>query len=852
MNSTTPVLKEVVLIGGGHAHAYVLKMCGMSPEGVRYTLISRDIESPYSGMLPGHCAGLYTREECHIDLVKLCSVAGVRMIHAEVCGINTKKKLIMCSDGRPPLRYDILSLDVGIAPKPLPNIGSLRECNITPVKPIDTFASRWDSIVARANLDRTGNFRVVVVGGGAGGTELCLAMHERLMSELSKNPNMNLEFTLLQRGSMLLPSHNKGVQKLIGEVLKRRQIRILLNSEVIDVEQHEEKDGRGVLVTANDMRVPFDEAVWCTDACGQEWISATGLETSSEGFVSVNPTLESVNTRDVFACGDIANVVGHPRPKAGVFAVRAGQPLAKNIRRRLLGLELVPWTPQMQFLGIIGTGYGNAIASRGPLALEGSYLWTLKEFIDRKWMAMYTKLPDREEFMRQMVENKRLADEDENDVHNEDDLTPEELALAIEPVYAPDAKALLEKATMRCGGCGAKVGSTVLSKALKKVSRWAAKQGLPSSRDRKDIITGIGDDAAVIVPPPTGHLLVQTVDFFRSFIDDPFIFGQISANHALSDCHAMNASPLTALAVCTLPYGTEAQTESALVQMLAGAQKVLSEAGCALVGGHTCEATDTSLGFSITGSALPADLLPKGPILPLTDVSSEAVALILTKPLGTGAILAANMRGVARGVWVQSAINSMLTTNARAAAVLKSFGCFACTDVTGFGLMGHLIEMMRFRLEEEHAKEEVVRSGSDSDDDDDEEDSKCSIMSNPKDSSLLNPHTTLYMKHVPMLDGAVECVNMGVVSSLQPENLRSARVVSDSSRCLEAFGSAYQLLFDPQTAGGLLATVPMHLGQSIVDALKTEGYANAAIIGHVGLKSMRMSEKSIAIQADIE
>ena len=184
---------------------------------------------------------------------------------------------------------------------------------------------------------------------------------------------------------------------------------------------------------------------------------------------------------------------------------------------------------------------------------------------------------------------------------------------------------LLAKAAMRCGGCGSKVGSTALKRVLKKLSRWARRRGHASLRDRPDICAGIGDDAAVTVPPnPTTHRLVQTVDFFRSFIPDPYLFGQVTAQHALSDCFAMNAQPLTALAMCTVPFGTEAMTEETLLHLLAGASLVLERAGCVLVGGHTCEAAEVSLGFSITGSAAISDVLPKGPALP-------GASIILTK-----------------------------------------------------------------------------------------------------------------------------------------------------------------------------------------------------------------------------
>ena len=211
------VVKDLVLIGGGHAHVHTIKMLGMRNMcGVAVTLITRDIESPYSGMIPGFVAGHYTREECHVDLAMLCSFSGVNLIHAEACGLDTQKRLVHCKDGRPPIRYDVLSIDVGIAPKPLPQVFSESKSNITPVKPIDGFAVRWDIILARVLAGADGApIKVAVVGGGAGGVELCFAMHYRLHKEMKavgKDSSL-LEISIYNRGKALMSSHSRSVEQ---------------------------------------------------------------------------------------------------------------------------------------------------------------------------------------------------------------------------------------------------------------------------------------------------------------------------------------------------------------------------------------------------------------------------------------------------------------------------------------------------------------------------------------------------------------------------------------------------------------------------------------------------------------
>jgi selenide,water dikinase len=254
--------------------------------------------------------------------------------------------------------------------------------------------------------------------------------------------------------------------------------------------------------------VPADECIWCTDAAPQSWPGDAGLETD-RGFIKVAATLESTSHPGIFAAGDIASVVGHPRPKAGVFAVRQGPPLADNLRRYLLGEPLIDFTPQKSFLGLISTGSKHAMASWGNVSFggqgrAGALLWAWKDRIDRKWMQMYQVMP----------EMKAPA--------------PEVAQVAL--AAGPTTIAALQAVPMRCGGCGAKVGASVLSRVM-------ARLDVPT---HPSVEVGLDqpDDAAVISVPP-GKVAVHTVDFFRSFVDDPYIFGQVAVVHALGDCWAM-------------------------------------------------------------------------------------------------------------------------------------------------------------------------------------------------------------------------------------------------------------------------------------------------------------------------
>jgi selenide,water dikinase len=724
MKSAVPIAQDLVLVGGGHAHVHVLKRFGMRPQpGVRLTLITRDVETPYSGMLPGYVAGLYRFDECHINLVRLARFAGARLIHDEAIGLDRAARQVVFQ-GRPAIRYDVVSLDIGSTPRLDDVPGAAR--HTVPVKPIDRVGQRWEDLLARA-ADQ-GRVRLAIVGGGAGGVELALAAQHRLAGLLGAAA---VEMTLVTREA-LLPSHNRRVQRIFARLLAERGIRAIVDTPIARVEP-------GRLIAADGSTVDFDEALWVTEAAGAPWLADTGLPLDERGFVIIDETLRSPVDPAVFAAGDIATMPAHPRDKAGVYAVRAGPPLADNLRRALLGRKLRRAVPQQRALALIGTGDGHAVASRGPFAahgdgVAGEMLWHLKDWIDRRWMRRYTDLPVMTE-----------ADGPEGD----------------------DA--------MRCGGCAAKVPAEVLARSLARLA--------PASSAAVTIGLGSPDDAAVVTFPGAPPLL-QTVDFFRAMVGDPYVFGRIAANHALGDIYAMGGMPETALAIATLPPARPAIVEQDLFHMLKGGTEVLEAAGAVLVGGHSAEGAELGLGFAVTGRTRPGRLLRKGGLKP-------GDRLILTKPLGTGVILAGEMRGSAGARSVAAAIAAMQQSAAAASACLVAHGATACTDVTGFGLLGHLVEMLT-------ASDAAAR---------------------------LDPAA------IPVLDGALPLLATGLTSSAHTGNLAAfAALASDAAEADPAFAA---LLIDPQTAGGLLAGVPAERAAACIDELCRLGY-RAAEIGVVG------------------
>jgi selenide,water dikinase len=372
--------RHLVLVGGGHSHVEVVRRLGQRPiPGVTVTLVSRGRHTPYSGMLPGYIAGHYTHDDVHIDLEALTAAAGIRWLNDRVIGMDPEAKVLTRADGDQ-LHYDYASLDIGSTPDP--GTTDAAEHAIA-AKPIDRFDARWRALLERARNTRQ-RHRIAVVGGGAGGIELILAMHHRLRAERQAaggDPDA-LAFALFTRGSTILPTHNRRVQRCFRRLLADRGIALHTDQRVTSV------DPQG-LRTAAGRRHSADEVIWVTQARGAPWLAATGLECDPGGFIRVRDTLQSISHPSVFAAGDIADMVDHPRAKAGVIAVRQGPPLAHNLRHALQDRPLRAYHPQKRWLALLTMGDRRAVASWGPLSARGGLLWRWKDGIDRRFMRRY-------------------------------------------------------------------------------------------------------------------------------------------------------------------------------------------------------------------------------------------------------------------------------------------------------------------------------------------------------------------------------------------------------------------------------------------------------------------------------
>ncbi|MCB1884575.1 MAG: FAD-dependent oxidoreductase [Geminicoccaceae bacterium] len=368
-------LKDAVLVGGGHAHVIVLRRFIEKPcPGLRLTLVSDEVEAPYSGMLPGLVAGHYAFDEAHIHLRPLAARAGARFVEARVDGLDLDAGQVRLR-GRAPIAFDLLSINVGSTPG-MDGVPGARE-HALPVKPVPAFLARWERLLERAAGSRS-PLRLLVVGGGAGGVELALSAQYALERRAGADPDLRL----VTGGDAILPGHGAGARRILGRILGERGVRVETGRRVVAVEPGLARCGDGGTI-------PFDALFWVTGASAPAWLRRTGLALDAKGFIRVDWTLRSISDARVFAAGDVASVEGEPRPKSGVFAVRQGPLLADNLRRAARGRDLRRKVPQRRFLNLIGTGDEGAIASYAGLAVEGSWVWRLKRWIDRRFVRRF-------------------------------------------------------------------------------------------------------------------------------------------------------------------------------------------------------------------------------------------------------------------------------------------------------------------------------------------------------------------------------------------------------------------------------------------------------------------------------
>ena len=368
-------MKRLVLLGGGHAHVEVLRH--LAERGDRpwdVTMVTPYPWLTYSGMVPGLVAGHYEIDQCTIDLRTLADRAQATLLPALAIRVDTTERAVVCDNGSS-VAYDVLSLDVGTQPYGHDVRGV--DSHAVVMRPLERAVKGWSDVLVRAREGRVGS--VSVVGGGAAGVEIALAMEYRLRQELGL---AWAHVRIITNTGLIVPEYPAGARRRLVRKLRRRNIGIHTGSAVTDV-------GRDYVRLEQGLEFASDAVFWATGGAAHPWIRASGFSTDERGFLLTNDRLQSVSHPDVFGAGDCATVEGRPRAKAGVFAVRAGPALAANLAAALEATPLQPHVSCARYLALVSTGNRHAVGVWNGGSWEGGWVWRWKDRIDRRFVARY-------------------------------------------------------------------------------------------------------------------------------------------------------------------------------------------------------------------------------------------------------------------------------------------------------------------------------------------------------------------------------------------------------------------------------------------------------------------------------
>ncbi len=363
--------RQLVLLGAGHAHVHVLSLMAQAPwAGAQVTLIAPYDRQLYSGMVPGFVAGHYALEDCVIPLTPLVKRSGIRWIQRSVRALDAQAQTLTLDDGSS-LRYDWLSINTG----PVQNRARLEQAmpgareHALFIRPIEAFGVLWPKVL---EMGRTRALRIAIVGAGAAGMELAMAVRQAL-------PDAAL--TLLCGDTPLGAGYAAPVQQRLRAALQQRRITLLQDSA--------SGVRPGEVVLASGATLACDVPLIATGAQSPAWLQASGLALDPQGFVAVDACQRSTSHPQVFAAGDVSTRMDRSLARSGVYAVRAGPALAMNLAATLAGQPLTAHQPPQHTLNLISCGDRYAIASWGTYSAQGRWVWWIKDWIDRRFLRRY-------------------------------------------------------------------------------------------------------------------------------------------------------------------------------------------------------------------------------------------------------------------------------------------------------------------------------------------------------------------------------------------------------------------------------------------------------------------------------
>ena len=529
LNKKKNVIEEdLVLLGAGHANIEVLRKLGMNPQkGLRVTIISNKYLSTYSGMVPSYIEGNYNWNEINTDLAQLCNNYSHRLIISSITKVDTLKKLVYLKN-RPPICYDLLSINLGIQSDKSKIVGSDKFA--LQLKPISEIKKTTDKILTFNKSNPKNN--VILIGAGAAGVEVALALSSRF-----KKNNIKNNIILLSKNKSILKGYNYFAQKNCKKELLKNNIKVIFNAKV-------NKISKEYIVYNNNIKMYGKFPILCTAASPIDLLKKSNLPLNKKGSIEVNNYLLVKGTTNIFAAGDIAEIKGYITTKAGVFAVKQGKILFKNIVRKLHKKKLIKYYPQKSYLSLIGLPNKNALAVKSLFSFKSNFLWYLKKYIDNKFIKKYS-----------------IKNEIKSDItFNKDPF----------------------KFEMQCKGCGNKVPQSVLKSVFK-----------------KNILNGSLDADKITATKN----LYQSTDIISSIINDPYKLGMLSAKHALNDILASNSKALSSQMIVSMPPALNKINIRDLTQLKKGAEVIMKKSVCDITGGHTYSSNDDQIyiGYSIVG-----------------------------------------------------------------------------------------------------------------------------------------------------------------------------------------------------------------------------------------------------------
>ncbi len=663
--------KDLVLIGGGHSHLNVLMSFIKKPiPYIRITLVSNTIDTPYSGMLPGFIEGTYSWREVNIDLYKLTLMGNFRFINDDVINLSGNAKII-CFKERPSISFDFLSINCGIESNYKQIIGAKK--HTIPLKPISKLNFSW-----LENFKKIKS--IAIIGGGAAGTEVSLAIRKRLNDK-------SIKIKIFTGYKGLLPNFNNISKKKITNILKKNDVKFYENEPV-------KKITSTFIITDKNFKYKIDKVILATNGIAPNWLKKTDLTLCEKGFIITNNQFQT-NFENIFAAGDVTNFNNLNLQKSGVYAVKSGKILSGNIRSFILKGKLKQYLPQKHLLALIGLSNGQALANKLFFSSTSKLNYKIKKLIDLRFIQKYTKLNSKQS-------NKKIDD------------------------------------FMECQGCAAKISPEAIKKTLP-----------------KEIIYNSKDASSI----PKFPKLFHTVDMISSIITDPYKLGMISANHALSDIYSSGSYPISAQMILQLPSSNDEIHSRDIRQIYNGSKKIMDKNSCVINGGHTMIGQDYNpvIGFTIIGKSK------------LNKNRKNIIygdPLFLTGKIGSGLIFAGINTGKIDSYHKLEVIDHMIEGNFRIGKILNKINPLCCTDVTGFGLANHLIN----------------------------------LINREKQSIGFN----LELNKIATFKGVKECLKRQIRSTFFEQNFNSAK---NSIIFKNNLNNRHEILFDPQTVGGFLFVI---------------------------------------------